>query len=180
MSGSTVVNVVKEKSLDSTESGDDLVVNDDRKVVEQKIKMRRRAVIFSIVTIFSVTTMVLLISVLHEELNFHNVGYEDVICQKGDAECFKLICPQGWWWVQEEEECKIMEGYECCKYAQHLCGQPTWVRCYNTTRMVEDIPDCSCTIPHVDTAGVVTSGYKQICHQDFVWVEWRKRCIRRN
>ena len=107
MSGTTVV---KERSLDSSEAGEDLVVNDDRKVAEQRIKMRRRAVIFSIVTIFSVTAMVLLISVLHEELNFRNVGYEEVICQEGDADCFKLICPQGWTWVQEEEGCSIMEG----------------------------------------------------------------------
>merc|ERR1712098_405770 len=156
---------------------------------EQKLKMRRRAVIFSIVTIFSVTAMILLISVLHEELNLHNVGYEDIICQEGDTECFKLNCPQGWDWDKEKEECSIREGYECCPYAQHLCGQPIWVRCFNNTQgdlsnsMQGDTtskPDCSCSIPHVDSAGVVTSGYKQICHQNFVWVEWMKRCIRRN
>ena len=165
--------------MDNSEAGLDLIANDDRKLAEQKIKMRRRAVIFSIATIFSVTTIILVISVMHEEMNKHNVGYQDLVCQEADVECFKLLCPQGWEWDREKEECSVMTGYECCPDHQHLCGQPVFVRCYNMTGQVVT-PDCSCNIPQVHTSGVVTSGYKQICHQDFIWVQWRKRCIRRN
>ena len=26
---------------------------------------------------------------------------------------FELLCPQGWEWSREKEECKIIEGWEC-------------------------------------------------------------------
>ena len=90
----------------------DNILNEERKVAEQTIRMRRRAVIFSIATIFSVTAIILVISVMHEEMNKHNVGYQELVCQESDLECFKLICPQGWEWDSESEECAIIPG-EC-------------------------------------------------------------------
>ena len=101
---------VKALSMENSEAGDDLIVNEERKVAEHKIKMRRRAVILSIATIFSVTAIILVISVVHEEMNKHHIGYEELVCQETDLECFKLMCPQGWGWVKEREECHILEG----------------------------------------------------------------------
>ena len=99
----------------STESGD--VVCDgpdfpsvDRKLLERNIEVKRRAVILSIVTIFSVTTIILVISVVHVEMNKHHVGYQELVCQETDLECIKLMCPQGWGWVKEKEECDILQG----------------------------------------------------------------------
>ena len=86
----------------------------DRREVEQKILIRRRAVILFIVTVFTVTTIMLVISVVHEEMNKHNVGYQELVCQETDLECFKLMCPQGWEWVRERGQCQLMEG-ECFK-----------------------------------------------------------------
>ena len=68
----------------------------DRKQAEHSIKVRRRAVILSIVTIFSVTTIILVMSVVHVERNKNNVGFQELVCQEKDLECFKLMCPQGW------------------------------------------------------------------------------------
>ena len=87
-----------------------LLNNGEEDAVKQKIKLRRRAIYFSIITIFSVTAFILVLSVLHEEMNKQNVGYEDLVCQKSDLECFKLICPQGWKWSIEKDECSITEG----------------------------------------------------------------------
>ena len=98
------------QSMESSEAGIDNNLNNDRKVAEQTIRMRRRAVIFSIATIFCVTAIILVISVMHEEMNKHNVGYQELVCQESDLECFKLICPQGWEWDSENEECAIIQG----------------------------------------------------------------------
>ena len=70
-------------------------------------------------------------------------------------------------------------GYTCCPTNHHLCGKSILTRCYNIS---EDVfpPDCSCSIPQVQSTGVVTSGYKEMCHSDYVWVNWRKKCLRRN
>ena len=78
--------------------------------LEKKILIRKRAVILSIVTIFSVTTIILVTSVVHEEKKKSNIGYQDIVCQETDLECFKLLCPQGWEWSKKMEECQIMEG----------------------------------------------------------------------
>ena len=111
--------------------------------------------IFSIITIFTMTTIILVMSVVHVEMNKSNVGYQELICQETDMDCFKLLCPQGWGWVKEKEQCAILD--------EHVFP-----------------PDCSFSIPEVKSTGVVTSGYKEMCHSDYVWVNWRKKCLRRN
>ena len=89
----------------------------DRKNAEHNIKIRRRAVIFSIITIFTMTTIILVMSVVHVEMNKSNVGYQELICQETDMDCFKLLCPQGWGWVKEKEQCAVLDGtrYICFK-----------------------------------------------------------------
>jgi hypothetical protein len=47
----------------------------DRKEVDQWILIRRRAVILSLVTIFLVTTIMLVISVVHDDMHKSTVGY---------------------------------------------------------------------------------------------------------
>lgn len=182
----------------------------DRKNAEHDIKIRRRAVIISIITIFTVTTIIMVMSVVYVEMNKSNAGYEELICQETDTECFKLLCPQGWGWDREKEECAVLEGrnniyllfkdlniafqtmikisfdflkyfcalagYACCPAMHHLCGESVLVRCYNQSTS----HDCSCTVPAVQRVGVVTSGYKQVCHNNYIWVDWRKKCLRRN
>ena len=84
----------------------------DREHAEHHIRVRRRAVIISIITIFTVTTIIMVMSVVHVEMNKSNAGYQELICQETDMECFKLLCPQGWGWVREKEQCDILDGKE--------------------------------------------------------------------
>ena len=94
----------------SQESYEGLELADvERKNAEHNIKVRRRAVICAIATIFSVTTIIMVMSVLHVEMNKFN-GYEELICQETDKECLELLCPQGWEWIKEKGECEILEG----------------------------------------------------------------------
>ena len=99
-------------SMESSDVGCDVVdfPAADRKQAERNIEVKRRAVILSIATIFSVTAIILVMSVVHVEMNKNHVGYQELVCQETDVECFKLMCPQGWGWVKEREECHILEG----------------------------------------------------------------------
>ena len=82
----------------------------ERKQADQNIKVRRRAVLLAIVTIFSVTAILIGMSVVHAEMNKRQVGYQELICHEKDLDCFKLLCPQDWRWVKEKEQCSILEG----------------------------------------------------------------------
>ena len=82
----------------------------EKKQAEHNIKVRRRAVLLAIVTIFSVAAILIGMSVVHAEMNKRHVGYHELICQEKDLDCFKLLWPQGWRWVKEKEQCSILEG----------------------------------------------------------------------
>ena len=150
----------------------------DRSTAEHNIRVRRRVVIISIGTIFTVTSIIMVMSMVHVEMNKTDAGYHELICQETDLECVTLLCPQGWGWVREREQCAILDGYACCPTDKHLCGRSISTRCYNISETTS--PDCSCNTPEVRSAGVVTSTYKQVCRMDFIWVDWRKKCLRRN
>ena len=92
-------------SQDSSCGGYEDYPETDRKDVEHHIKIRRRAVIFSIITIFLVTMVVMVMSVVHVEMNKMSAGYDEVICQETDTGCAKLLCPGGWGWDRTKEEC---------------------------------------------------------------------------
>ena len=132
-------------SGDTEESYQECPHQVDRMRVEQRIIIRRRAVILSLAIFFSVTTIMLVISVVHEEMKKSNNGYQKLVCQETDEECFELLCPQGWEWSREKEECKLIEGkvgsarrcdngiltgYSCCPPDQHLCGSSPPTQCY--------------------------------------------------
>ena len=90
---------------DSDSSSDEEYPDTERKTAEHHIKIRRRAVIFSIITIFLVTMVVMVMSVVHVEMNKMSAGYDEVICQVTDTGCAKLLCPGGWGWDRTKEEC---------------------------------------------------------------------------
>ena len=81
----------------------------DRDRLEKKIMFRKRAVILALVTIFTVTAIMLVTSVVIEERRVHTV-YQEIVCQETDKECTMLLCPQGWQWNKMKEECQIMQG----------------------------------------------------------------------
>jgi hypothetical protein len=160
----------------------------DRKRVEQRKLIRRRAAILSLVIIFSVTTIMLVISVVHEEMKKINNEYQEVVCQETNVECFELLCPQGWKWSRKKEECQqiegevvsasrcdngIITGYSCCPPEQHLCGSSPPTQCYPTDHTPH--PAC-CAVARLGVAPSI----KKMCQAGWLWVEWRNKYIRRN
>ena len=84
--------------------------NLDRNGFEKKILWRRRAILLTIITIFSITCIMLIISVIHEETNRSDVGYTELVCQDSDRECLEKLYPQGFSWNKELEYCTISQG----------------------------------------------------------------------
>ena len=69
--------------------------------------------------------------------------------------------------------------HACCPEQHHLCGRPEHHRCYNESQGEEEA-DCSCRIVEYKTGGIVSTGYKELCHHNMIWLEWRHKCVRRN
>ena len=97
-------------SQDSSCGGYEDYPDTDRRDVEHHIRIRRRAVIFFIITIFMVTMVVMVMSVVHVEMNKSTIRYQELICQETDTRCVKLLCPSGWVWDNSKEECDIIDG----------------------------------------------------------------------
>ena len=84
--------------------------NLDRNGFEKKILWRRRVILLTIISMFSITCIMLIISVIHEETNRSDVGYTELVCQDSDRECLEKLCPQGFSWNKELEYCTISQG----------------------------------------------------------------------
>ena len=102
---------------------------------------------------------------------------QEVRCAESDVQCEALQCPVGWHLDKEVDQCRVRPGYSCCPPGRHLCGQPQEVSCGPGT---ETSLDCSCLATNILSSGVSMSGYKQICHPQFIWVDWRQKCLRKN
>ena len=81
------------------------------KLTERKLKIRRRAVLLSIATIFAVIAVILVTTVVQEEIS-KRYGYEELVCQERDSDCLALLCPQGWVYSLEEDQCHLPPGEE--------------------------------------------------------------------
>ena len=92
-----------------SEATGNLILNCEKNA-EKKIKLRRRAIFISIITIFSVTALILVLSMHHEETNKYDTEFEVFDCQESDIECLQLICPAGWQWNNQSAECNIIKG----------------------------------------------------------------------
>ena len=105
----------------------------------------------------------------------------------------KLMCPVGYILDREADQCELMEGnicsgttitlsiylgYECCPEGHYVCDKGPYVRCYQVDNDDQDL--CGCLVTNVLSAGIVMSGYKEQCHANFIWVDWRKKCLRRS
>ena len=102
---------------------DDGIYEELAKQTERKIKMRRRALLVSTAVIFTLTAILLFISVaqiqgyqvtppppppLHPPLTSYDC--EELECEETDWECLALICPQGWHYNHSQHRCYLPEG----------------------------------------------------------------------
>ena len=141
----------------------------DRVRLEKRIIIRKRAVILAIITIFSVTAIMLVTSVVIEEAR-QDIVYQEIVCQETDSLCVQSLCPQGWTWDKAREECKVMQGYSCCPPSQHVCGESLHTQCSPLGRA----PACC----DLHSLGLAPSAYKKMCQQGYIWVEWKRMCMR--
>ena len=69
-------------------------------VTEQRFETRRRKILFTIVTMFSVVALIFVISVVHEELDKTNgftVGGDSFLRQKSKFKTlFRTLCAREW------------------------------------------------------------------------------------
>ena len=85
------------------ENGVENLLSENRKREERKFQIKRRKLLFFIGTVFSVVALILIISVVHEE--YSKQKYIVFECDEKDADCLKLLCPQGWKFDQSENIC---------------------------------------------------------------------------
>ena len=82
----------------------------------------------AVTSIFVVTTIIMVMSVIHVEMNQTIVGYEEccmsfyhkfgwiviflqeLVCSENDEECLKLICPVGYRLDREIDRCLLKDG----------------------------------------------------------------------
>jgi len=150
----------------------------ERQELTNHIRKKRRVVLVLVASMFVVTSIIMIMSVIHVEMNKGAVGYQELVCAENDEECLKLLCPVGFKLNRTTDQCNLIEGYECCENGHYVCDQGAYTRCFPASK--SNSSDCSCLVTNVVTTGVVMSGYKEQCHTNFIWVDWRKKCLRVN
>eukprot|EP00092_Neocalanus_flemingeri_P061443 GFUD01073863.1.p1 GENE.GFUD01073863.1~~GFUD01073863.1.p1 ORF type:complete len:170 (+),score=56.54 GFUD01073863.1:90-599(+) len=140
----------------------------DREVEETRLARRRWITIVTIAAVFLVSAVILLISVVHDvqARNRGDLEWEEFSCQQNDLDCLALLCPDGMSWDMVAGKCKEVTGYTCCT----ACTQE--YKCF-TAEEAQIVKCCY-------AEGVVPSAYKQVCRQGYLWVQWKKKCLRKN
>lgn len=154
-----------ESALTGGESAD--LCHIDVEAEGRKFRRRRRATLLAILAIFLTTGIILIFSVVHDLQNRPEVGFVEEICSEADTACILNQCPHGYQWNTKQEKCFLQPGFECCLV--QLSGQ------YLKHCWEGEEPDQPCAVM---TAGIVLSTYKQLCRPGYLWVEWKKKCLR--
>jgi len=139
-----------------------------------RLLRRRRLTMVSILVIFLLAGAILTVSVVYDVRKRAEIaeatkdGWEEIVCTQDDKECLNSLCPVGMKWNQDDRICDILQGWRCCTLCIH------GFKCFPEAES-ED-PDNKCC----KKTGVVPSTYKQTCNVGFLWVEWKKVCVRKN
>ena len=88
-------------------------------------------------------------------------GYEDVSCESSDHSCLELLCPQGSQYSETTDQCMVQQHYTCCT---------------DRNNIFSCAPSQSCV--QVTYEGVLYPGYKQYCREGWLWVPWKRKCLR--
>ena len=125
--------------------------------------------ILMIVLLFLLAGAILTASVVHDvTTRAGSSGWEEEQCANStQEECEALRCPvTGWRLSEEDRMCSVLPGYSCCTTCTgHL-------QCFSQ----EQAANLKCCF----ATGIVPSAYKNTCHKGFVWVAWKRLCVRKN
>ena len=135
-----------------------------------RLRRRRRVTIIMITLLFLFAGVILTASVVHD-VQSREVGQgslEEPHCVNlTEGECQATRCPvTGWRWSEKEMMCEVIPGYKCCT----ACTGK--FQCFP----VSQTGDIKCCFAN----GIVPSAYKNTCHKGFVWVAWKRICVRKN
>ena len=138
----------------------------DREGEERRLARRRCITMVAIASLFVISTVILTLSVVHDvKARANDPEWEEFSCQQSDPDCLDLLCPEGMAWDMVAGKCKEMAGYTCCTACTHE------YKCFQAG----DDPLVRCC--HAE--GVVPAAYKQVCREGYLWVQWKKKCLRK-
>ncbi len=63
-------------------------------------------------------------------------------------------------------------GFSCCHDSWDM------IRCWDPLEGDQD--QAACVERKVDSAGIAPGVYKSLCSPGYLWVEWKKKCLRKN
>ena len=131
----------------------------------RQLRVRRILTVISIVFVFLICALILSLTVLHDlqARAAEHAGWEEFSCVYGNTTCQALLCPAGMVW--REGVCEVLPGFTCCTTCTHHYS------CHATLH--SSIRCCY-------AEGVVPGAYKQACRQGYLWVSWKKKCLRRS
>eukprot|EP00092_Neocalanus_flemingeri_P032590 GFUD01035446.1.p1 GENE.GFUD01035446.1~~GFUD01035446.1.p1 ORF type:complete len:179 (-),score=31.23 GFUD01035446.1:58-546(-) len=155
-----------------------LIFNTDKDIenslsfIEEQHKRRvfrnRKRTIFAILFILFIIAMAALVGFGHYRKHLFVQGLEEFSCPEEDISCSILLCPHGMVWSQDEGECHLPAGYQCCQ------DRSSVFTCYNYNE--EDQKTKLCSVKTVISG--VAPVPRTFCRPGFVWVPWRRRCFR--
>jgi hypothetical protein len=66
-------------------------------------------------------------------------------------------------------------GFSCCHDSSNL------IRCWDPREAADQQQQLAgCVERKVDSAGIAPGVYKSLCSPGYLWVEWKKKCLRKN
>ena len=129
---------------------------------------------------------ILTASVVHDVRNRRELAaelgdWEEVECG-GDRECQAALCPGGMVYREEEGHCTVLPGNDIsCSHVILSSSLSDHQCCTLWTHEYLCFPSSlSHTMRCLLGEGIVPSAYKQTCHQGFLWVQWKRKCVRKN
>ena len=94
-------------------------------------------------------------------------GYEDLSCASSDSSCISLLCPQGAQWSQETDQSLVHQHFTCCADTNNI------FKCFH---LAEKETAWACVKYAYE--GVLYPGYKKFCREGWLWVHWKRKCLR--
>ena len=159
--------VETEEFNDDITIGDLMVENVKEKRGKEKKKKKARVVMLILACMLSILAFccgwLIYSSSLYSVLD----GYEDLSCASSDSSCIALLCPQGAQWSEEAAQCLVQQHFTCCADRNNI------FKCFSPA---EEGTARACG--NFAYEGVLYPGYKQFCREGWLWVQWKRKCLR--
>ena len=150
---------------DTTEDiSDEEIITQNIQGHKEKERRRKERIVLIILMIMMIILILCCVWLIYNN-NTSSVmeDYEEFSCESSDLSCLEMLCPQGAHYSGEIDQCLVQQGYTCCT------GEGYIFSCAPTTTI---------TCVQVAYEGVLYPGYKQYCREGWLWVPWKRKCMR--